>query len=556
MLEFGSNLDIPPLEALRGNTDSRQLRHQLGRRIGIEENQIERGPWSLRNALEANIGHAALLCFQTQSEVASQSLLFHRMGEEGIDQALKDSIPYFLGALAPDEARKRAQLRDAKRTLSRLEAEYERALRIVETIDVELSALHAEALTVGLVTALPEPDRLSLVRALQAARSAPAGPVTYAETPEQQSRRHALEDQRDELRKTLRGVMENRSLLLNEHRAANEYVTALSQQESRLTALNLVPSAASDGGSLDHSSRECPACGSHLEHADPTAEVLGRSLEELRVQVGTLTGARPSQRQSLESLDLEAAELREHLRVAESALQDLQRANRIQEESGAEGRDFTRGRIDAILARLAVVDDASLEVIRQQLESARSFVAELGADLDDENRREQLTSRLVAVGRDIKRFAERLGLEHSDDDVRLDLSRLTIVADTDSGPARLSRIGSAKNWVGYHLATHLALHGYFVRQSRPVPRFLMLDQPTQAHYPAENDNSSGLPSEDADRLAVRAMFELMYDAVQDLAPDFQVIVCDHADLPENWFQEAVRERWRNGAALIPAEWLL
>lgn len=203
-----------------------------------------------------------------------------------------------------------------------------------------------------------------------------------------------------------------------------------------------------------------------------------------------------------------------------------------------------------------MVDDASLEVIRQQLESARSFVAELGADLDDENRREQLTSRLVAVGRDIKRFAERLGLEHSDDDVRLDLSRLTIVADTDSGPARLSRIGSAKNWVGYHLATHLALHGYFVRQSRPVPRFLMLDQPTQAHYPAENDNSSGLPSEDADRLAVRAMFELMYDAVQDLAPDFQVIVCDHADLPENWFQEAVRERWRNGAALIPAEWLL
>ncbi len=289
--------------------------------------------------------------------------------------------------------------------------------------------------------------------------------------------------------------------------------------------------------------------------ADPTAEVLRQSLEDLSVQIGSLTGARPAQRRSLNALDAQAETLREGLRVAEAALQDLYRGRRINEETRSNSWDFTRGRIDASLSRASIVDENAIAVLRQQLEATRSIVEALEGELDEANRREQVTSRLVAVGRDIRRYAEELDLEHSAEDVRLDLGRLTVVADTETGPAPLTRIGSAKNWVGYHLATHLALHRYFTRQGRPVPRFLMLDQPTQAHYPSENDNETGQPEEDADRVAVRAMFALMRDVVAELAPQFQIIVCDHADLPEPWFQEAVREHWRHGVKLIPADWL-
>ena len=48
--------------------------------------------------------------------------LFHRQGEAGIDQALRDTIPYFLGAVPSDEALKRARLRDARRPLQWLDA--------------------------------------------------------------------------------------------------------------------------------------------------------------------------------------------------------------------------------------------------------------------------------------------------------------------------------------------------------------------------------------------------------------------------------------------------
>ncbi|WP_432185745.1 DUF3732 domain-containing protein, partial [Streptomyces tendae] len=40
-------------------------------------------------------------------------------------------------------------------------------------------------------------------------------------------------------------------------------------------------------------------------------------------------------------------------------------------------------------------------------------------------------------------------------------------------------MGSGENWVGCHVNVHLALHHCSSPQGRPVPRLLMLDQPTQ-----------------------------------------------------------------------------
>ena len=217
--------------------------------------------------------------------------------------------------------------------------------------------------------------------------------------------------------------------------------------------------------------------------------------------------------------------------------------------------DFVRGRIDATLARVMSVDDVEIRRLREATNVAAANVGTLEAQLDDDDDREQLTSRLVAVGRDMTVFADRLQLEHSGNSVRLDPARLTVVTDTDRGPAPLFRIGSAANGIGYHLAAHLALHRHFVRQGRPVPRFLMLDQPTQGHYPSDVEQRSGVPKRDADREAVRRMFELMYEVVNELTPRLQVIVCDHANLPEQWFQDSVVHNWRDGRKLIPDAWL-
>ena len=117
-------------------------------------------------------------------------------------------------------------------------------------------------------------------------------------------------------------------------------------------------------------------------------------------------------------------------------------------------------------------------------------------------------------------------------------------------------MGSGENWVGYHVLAHLALHRWFRQKRRPVPAFLILDQPSQAHYPPDRDTDEGSVDGlgDEDKAAVRQLFALVARVAGELAPDLQIIVMDHADLREEWFENATIERWRRGQKLIPEDW--
>jgi hypothetical protein len=553
MLEFGSDLQAPPLRALRVNADSRVLRTEIGRRIGIEENVTDPDPRTGRQPLEATLGHAALLCLQSQSEIASPTALFHRQGERGIPDALRDTIPYFLGAVPRNQALKRAQLRAARLAQQRADAAQRAAELAAQTIDVELRALHQEARAVGLVPDQDITDRLVLVRTLQGARTArkPDQLPPGAGDPARQDRYLTLERRTRELHRDLQQVLADRALLLDQRDEETGYEQALQLQAGRLASLGLFDFAA-DGGT---EAPACPACGQPTSEDDPTPAALRSGLDQLRGQLENLTAAQPSQRNALAALDTRASALREELAAAQAAVNALLAADRITESAEADGWDFTRGRIDAILARVPATDDTELQRLRASAERAAATVAALEAELSDDEDREQLTSRLLMVGRDMTAYADQLRLEHSEGSVRLDLARLTVVADTERGPIPLERIGSAANWIGYHLATHLALHRYFTRQGRPVPRFLLLDQPTQAHYPSEVSLQSGIPDSDSDRAAVNSLFQLLHDVAAELAPQFQVIVCDHANLPHQWFQDSVVHNWRDGRKLIPQDWL-
>lgn len=553
MLEFGSDLQAPPLRNLRVNADSRVLRTEIGRRIGIEENVTDPDPRTGRQPLEASLAHAAMLCLQGQGEIASPTALFHRQGEPRIPDALRDTIPYFLGAVPRNQALKRAQLRAARQAQQRADTALRTAELAAQIIDVELRALHQEARAAGLVPDEDITDRAVLVRTLQGARTArkPERQPLSAGDPARQDRHLALDRRTRELHRDLQQVLSDRALLLDQRNEESDYEQALQLQTGRLASLDLFDFATADGAEAP----PCPACGQATSEADPTPAALRSGLDQLRRQLENLTAAQPSQRNALTALDTRVAALREELAAAQAALKALQTADRVTETAEADGWDFTRGRIDATLTRVPATDDIELRRLRANADRAAATVAALEAELSDDEDREQLTSRLLMVGRDMTAYADRLDLEHSEGSVRLDLARLTVVADTERGPIPLERIGSAANWIGYHLATHLALHRYFTRQGRPVPRFLILDQPTQAHYPSEVSKQSGVPDDDADRVAVSRMFRLLYDIAEELAPRFQIIVCDHANLSDQWFQDSVAHNWRGGEKLIPQDWL-
>jgi hypothetical protein len=126
----------------------------------------------------------------------------------------------------------------------------------------------------------------------------------------------------------------------------------------------------------------------------------------------------------------------------------------------------------------------------------------------------------------------------------------------------MERQGSAENWLGCHLILLLALHAYFVDRRRPVPGFLILDQPSQVYFPsldayrALDGELANLEEVGADVIAVQRMFDFFFDIVDKLYPGLQLIVTEHANLPDDRFQRSlVEEPWRGDRALIPQSWL-
>jgi len=168
---------------------------------------------------------------------------------------------------------------------------------------------------------------------------------------------------------------------------------------------------------------------------------------------------------------------------------------------------------------------------------------------------ERITSALNLVGQYMTTLARALELEHGSKAIRLDRKKLTIVADTNEGPIPLVQIGSGENWIGYHVVAHLALHKLFHERNRPVPGFLMFDQPSQAHYPADPEDPSSPAPTDEDRIAVNRLFRQFHSAADPNDAKLQIIVVDHVDIKEEWFGSAVRERFRKGEKLVPTAWI-
>ena len=92
------------------------------------------------------------------------------------------------------------------------------------------------------------------------------------------------------------------------------------------------------------------------------------------------------------------------------------------------------------------------------------------------------------------------------------------------------------------------------------PQFLLIDQPTQVYFPSEKlyseaDGSVEKTEADADLAAVRRLFEFLLKFTQEDVPGFQLIVTEHANLRNQWFQDALVEPpWTKPPALVPEDW--
>lgn len=551
----GNRIELPRADQLMQTTNPDTLEGLLAAHVGIGQNRHDPPPGQTRLPLQAGIAHALIYCFQHQTEIDSNRHLFHKQSEQWLPQAIKDTMPYFLGAVTDDYVARMAELRRLRSELRGIE----RKLREYEAVRGQgvtvAQGLLAEATDLGLRPGRPASETwdtcLEALRGLNGASSVPEEEQAAVEGDE--FRR--LQAERDEITHELRIVrdqLEAAKALTADGRGFSQEAHA---QVLRLKSIELFAPQDND----EHRTAACPLCQSALPSSEmaPSIQAVQDSLARLDAQVRHVEDRAPQMQAVVTSLEARQAELKSRLRDNRERLEAIQRESaRLQEYRDRNARRaHILGRISLYLESVPQLEDGS--ELQRQISDLQTQVARLEEELSEDTVQERVQSALSIISRDMNRWATGLQLEHAEFPLRLDLRRLTVVADGADGPIPMERMGSGENWVGYHLIAHFALHHWFVERHRPVPRFIFIDQPSQVYFPEDENwqrQENGTGGVGEDRQKVRSMYRLAYDVVQLLGGQFQVIVTDHANINEPWFQDCVVERWREGRKLIPPEW--
>ena len=552
-LQIGSELSPPRIDRLQTNTNDEGLIRQLSDILRMSPNMSVPGESHSRDAFEATIDHTKFYLFQEQGEVANRAFLFHRQNEPFLPQAIKDSLPYLLGAEPEDRLALVREERELRRSLKL----YERRAHEVSAVgSAELSQckqLVDEAKSAGLIP--PEADTSTLDQArAHLDRAKNWSPNTVSSMEASSDSLLELNIQLDRARAEYADLYDALVQARSFEFEARRFDQAIGEQADRLKAVEILAVGAPEADS-------CPLCGS--AHAAPQAKVLRESLSTLERKLKDVESTKPR-------LVGRLAELDERVSAARQRVQSIQ--SRLRAVVGTEEDQLAQRDAIANLARVVGRISLYLESVQEaqpdsslpvQIEQIRARLAALGDLLDRDAVDEQLRSILNRVGVTMTQLAAELELELKCP-YRLDLANLTVVAD-DKRASPMARMGSASNWLGCHLIALLALHKHFIEHGRPVPGFLIIDQPSQVYFPTmaaykqldgTKERFALLEQGDTDLRAVRNMFWVLRELVKELSPNLQIIVTEHANLPEDWFQESLVEPvWREGRALIPADWL-
>lgn len=540
---------VPETDAeFEKNITEEGLRSQLSSILGIAENINIPEATSTRDPLEASARHAILFCLQNQDEIANRRFLFHRQGEQFFPAAIRDSLPYFMGAVDEDHFLTVKRYQDVRTRLRRLERDYAESETLSRQTSSAVLALIDEARRSRLLPVGATPLDTSAAVALLRTASRPTG-MDFESTGGSAADLPALDERRRGYVAELQDIRDEIGDIERLNKEASAFESEAKEQEARLASIGLVAHDAHGANDI------CPVCESRLQVPVPSVSEIRASLAGIQKQLQTVRRDAPRLQERVAALEARRASVSEQLRGVQAnisqRIQENERLRAAQNQFVEQAR--VAGRIDYYLQNANSV--APTSQLPSQIRALRAEMEALQQALDANAAEERLTTALNLVGRDLTAFATDLGLEHGNHPLRLDLKNLSVIADTDDGPLSLAQMGSGENWVGYHVAAHLSLHKLFRRRNRPLPGFLMLDQPSQAHYPPDRDQNGLIEGlADDDQEAVRKLFKLLHRFTSE-TPNMQVIVSDHVELLDDWFRDAIAERWRDGIALIPVSWL-
>lgn len=549
MLRRGAGLSPPAASELAANDSDDGVVALLTELLGIPENSTDVPLDSSRESFDASVKHTYYYLFQKQAIVTNKDQLFYRQNEPFQPQAIKDTLPILLGVSGRDKFALEAQLRIANREL-RLNAKLlQQAREAVDNSEERALGLLSEARAVGILqpSATDGADVTSLLRRALAWKPSPV--------PDDDGRRlSAIEDSLTELRERRREAQRRIDSARHFAQRAEGFENEATEQRDRLNSIKALPVNKATG------EWQWPFAVPNLGLETPIAQALLKELDSLDRELTAVTGERPGLEAYLAEQQRGVIGIGEQIRSGELQLASAISASEAIAQMGSRNNAASRvvGRISLFLENL--VPDAELAKLANEERRLKARVADLEGRLGADDTDSRLVSTLSNIATHMAGYINDLGGEFGEFPARLDLHNLTVVIDRPARPIYMNKTGSGKNHLAYHLAALLALHRFAANFNQPIPRFLMIDQPTQVYFPSESSyraagGSVERTERDADLEAVRRLFELLLRFTTSDAPGFQLIVTEHANLRDDWFQAALVEGpWSKPPALVPDDW--
>lgn len=552
MQRRGMELQAPSFNELAVNSDDDAVVKLLTRLLGIPENRTEVAIEHSRDSYDANIKHTFYYLFQKQGLVANKDQLLYRQNEQFQPQAIRDTLPILLGISSHDRYELESKLRTEKRNLRIYTKSLEKAREDIDTSHESARSLFSEAQAVGIIGNNILPGNADeTIEYLQSSLN--WKPENLPGDDGSQISR--LEEELTELRKYRREIQTRIDAARQFSKRAGGYENEAAEQLDRLASIKAFPK------NPDTGEWQWPFSEKNLALESPIAEVLFNELSSLDTELRTTIGQRPKLDAYLSDLDAKSQEFTNAIREKDAELSAAIAANELLSRMESRNNAAARvvGRISLFLENLTPNEDLTrLEAEHHRLKlKVEDLEKRIGADDSDD----RLNSILNIISAQISRYVDKFEAEFKDYPTRLDLKNITIVIDRPERPVPMSRTGGGENHLAYHLSALLALHIFSIKNDRPIPRFLLIDQPTQVYFPSKQvyQNTDGsiqkTAEADADITAVQRLFELLYNFTKKEAPGFQLIVTEHANLPEQWFQDALVEQpWSKPPALVPEDW--
>jgi Protein of unknown function (DUF3732) len=566
----GLNVSAPPVIEKNARVEDlknrfNQIAHLSALDFSADENVGFGGRASFRDMAAFN--------FQPQHIVANPYTFFYKADTTEHREKLRIVFPLALGAIDATTLAKQRELKDTEREHDRLRRELTARLDAARAWEAEVESYYMQARALGLLPDSAPPEAswhldkyvLELQKVPKTVRTMDLPDVQEGTSEAAVTELTRLIEEEDRLGQEIGSIRRRLGKLDQLSSSVGEYGTTLTSQEDRLQGVGWFEERVRD-------THECPVCAAVHTEGNPR-------LAELQTLASELKALSDSVHQAPAKLDQELAMLRQELRSREVAISKARQKRRFLEDRSsalASQRQRVRqiylfvGRVEQALENVSA--SRNVDELRENVERLAQKIAELKRHLDPLTQRQRLNAAIDAVSARIAHYARLLQLEHSTENVRLNIRELTLQFSPLSGRTDfLWEVGSGQNWVGYHIAGLLALHEHFIGLTEnPVPRFLIIDQPSQVYFPEAWPSMESTPGEEgktdrsSDIDGVRRIFTALSHFLDVLAKQkrgepFQIIVTEHAGsitwegIPHIHFVG----NWRRGhdEFLIPEAWL-